>query len=214
MGLFRPSKTKSQLTENTSSTQSQVDPARPFRPPRTRALSDTFKKFQADFERIREEEMHQAQLKAEKDNFGGRFRTGSVILRLNDAISKSAKTPQTILTAESSGDHAPIEQPKELSEILRSRLMRNAFRTFLQRKFASESLNCFETIELFNSVSNDDWRIKVAEGIMDRFILDTAESPINISSIDRLELIARHRTKFWHRITWRILSKCFTLRSL
>jgi len=170
--------------------KSEPAAAQPSRPPRTQAHDEVFKKYQEAFERAKEEELRKLDDETSKRN-----RTGSVIIRLDVAVQNSSKVSDPI--AAHHDEDAPLAMPKELAEILRSPLLRNAFRTYLKRKYASESLAFFETIELFKKVPQEEWRIQMAEGMVERFINDQAEFAVNISSADRSELVAHFKTRFW-----------------
>jgi hypothetical protein len=163
----------------------------PARAPKSQQLSDLYYRYKDAFEKAKEEEMRKLDEAALKT----RFRTGSLIGRLDVAVQESLKATEIPKKPEET--EAPLEMPKELFEVLHSPLLRNAFRAYLKRKFAGESLAFFETIEMFKKVKLDEWRIQMAEGMMSRFVLEGAEFGVNISGADRSELIARMRTQYW-----------------
>jgi len=151
-----------------------------------------FKKYQEAFEKARQDELRKLDLHAEK--LAQRFRSGSVIIRLDLAVKQSTKKLEPSAVASS---EVPVTMPKELSEVLSSPLLRNAFRMYLRKKYAGESLMLFETIEMFKKIASDEWRVSMAEGMMATFIDEDSQYAVNISSGDRTDLIARKKTSFW-----------------
>lgn len=180
MRLFRR---RFATTANTNERKDQQQA--PARPPRTRAHTETVRKYKEEFEQVRLLELAKV-----NNNIKAVMRSGSVMIRLDTEVLQSQKQ-------RNGGPQDLIAQPSQLSGVLSQPFLRTLFRTFLKTKHAGESLMLFETIELFNSVNAAEWRCKVAEGIMERFVLDTAEFSVNISARDRGELVARYKTEFW-----------------
>lgn len=193
--LFRRRVTTPDLPQSSAAPSGSA----PARPPRTRAHSDTVRRYREEYERVRVAELAKLREREEADSFEfdsgdvPSLRTGSFMIRTDTAVQQSQKQRQN--------SQLPVqkylEQPAELSDLLSNAFLRHLFRNFLKSKFAGESLMLFETIELFNSMTRDEWRVPLAEGIMDQFVLDTAELGVNISARDRSELIARYKTQFW-----------------
>ncbi len=80
--------------------------------------------------------------------------------------------------------------PRELSEVLRSPQWRNRFRRFLRKHFASENLLLFETIEMYQRIDNEEWRIAAGQQIVERFIHEHADFAVNLSGQVRGKILA------------------------
>ena len=80
--------------------------------------------------------------------------------------------------------------PRELSEVLRSPQARNRFRRFLRKHFASENLLLFETIEMYQRIDNEEWRVAAGLQIVERFIHEHADFAVNLSGQVRSKILA------------------------
>jgi hypothetical protein len=80
--------------------------------------------------------------------------------------------------------------PRELSEVLRSPQSRNRFRRFLRKHFAAENLLLFETIEMYQRIDNDEWRVAAGQQIVERFIHEHADFAVNLSGQVRGKILA------------------------
>lgn len=184
------------LTFWSSSTRkrpSQTSASPPVRPPRSQAVSDAFIRYQ--------QALAEQQASNDDDTEVVKYRTGSMIIQLDQAVLESSHAEQSC-----NQDGIPTQAPKELSEVLRTPQLRNGFRYFLKRRVAQESLICFETIELFKRIDSLEslatpqqqaWHVQCAKGIMDQFIREDATFPVNISGADRVELVAREQSGYW-----------------
>jgi hypothetical protein len=118
----------------------------------------------------------------------------TITITTNDKVDVSVSVPIE--------EQIQIQAPVELYSILASPRLRFEFRHFLRKKYAVESLLMFEAIELYESVP-EAARSRVGEGIIDRFIKDSAIYAVNISGIERRVLLEVMQTKAWDHDTFR-----------
>lgn len=193
IGFFskRASKQPSSKESKASSASSAAEPSKVVENISFRAAvhSQSYQRYQEAFEKARLEEREKMATSGQKML---KFRTGSFIIKLDAAVQNSKR--QGVM---SRLEDVPVSIPTELSEVLRSPLLRNAFRNFLRRKYANESLMFFETIEFFKKIPNDEWRSQIANGMIEKFVNDGADFSVNISAEDRSELFARQKSQFW-----------------
>jgi hypothetical protein len=171
----------------------EVEQAAKAEKARHRSQSTNTQQVQKNYEKLRAEELNKlSQLEVFASPAANKTRKMSTAARLNVLVQKSKR--QQLQTQEVS---RMVDRPVELSEVLSNPFLRQLFRSFLQTRFASENLMFFETSEFFNSVSNTVWRTKMAEGIMEQFVLDGSIYNVNLSSQDRADLMAHYKTQFW-----------------